>query len=441
MEARGMTFTTRWFVLVSLGVVPIIMSTASPGLSLLTVLWDGALLVATIVDYLLLPAPQTFEVERQVEPQLSLGAENPVRVVVRNPYSWSWRITVRDEPPEGVPNDFADTTFDVSPEKRSVVTYRLTPHQRGDIQFGDLWIRVVGKLGLIARQHRIPAADHIKVYPNLIEAAKFTLMARRGRLQQMGIRAARLVGTGSEFESLREYQRDDEYRRIDWKATARRGKLISRQYEVERSQNVVLVIDVGRTMMAEIDGIAKLDYAVNAALLLAYVASLTDDKVGLLVFADTVQTWIPPAKGRGQVYRILDALYNAEARRSEPDYRGAFAYLKSRWRRRSLMVCFTDLWDPDSSRQTMAELASLQPRHLVACVTLMDTKVLRRAQAPLKSVDDLYEQGVALQVLDDRGRATSELQRRGVLVVDSPADKLSAALVNRYLEVKERMLL
>jgi uncharacterized protein (DUF58 family) len=171
------------------------------------------------------------------------------------------------------------------------------------------------------------------------------------------------------------------------------------------------------------------------------VATLADDKVGLLVFADKVQTWIAPKKGRGQVYRILDALYNAEARRAEPDYHGAFAYLAAQWRRRSLMVCFTDLWDPDSSRQTMSELAALQPRHLVACVTLMDTKVLRKAEQPIEKALDAYEQGVAMQVLDDRARATGELQRRGVLVVDSPADKLSAALVNRYLEVKERMLL
>jgi uncharacterized protein (DUF58 family) len=436
-----MTFTNRWFVLAALGVVPILLSMASPGLAAFTLLWDGALLVATLVEYLLLPAPASFEISRQVEQQLSLGAENSVRITVRNPHAWPWRVTVHDEPPDGVPNDFADTTFEVKPAQRSVVTYHISPRSRGDIQFGDVWLRVTGKLGLLSRLHRFPSAVEVKVYPNLIEAAKFTLMARRGRLQQVGIRAARLVGSGSEFESLREYQRDDEYRRIDWKATARRGKLISRQYEVERSQNVVLVLDVGRTMMAEIDGIAKMDYAVNAALLLAYVATLTDDKVGLLVFADAVQTWIPPAKGRGQVYRILDALYNAEARRAEPDYRGAFAFLKSRWRRRSLMVCFTDLWDPDSSRQTMLELSSLQPRHLVACVTLMDTKVLRRAEAPLRTPEDMYEQGVALQVLDDRSRATTELQRRGVLVVDSPADKLSAALVNRYLEVKERMLL
>jgi uncharacterized protein (DUF58 family) len=435
------TFTRRWFVLAALGVVPIVLSMASPGLAILTVLWDGLLLVATLVEHLLLANPGSFEVTRQVEPQLSLGTENPVRITVRNPYAWPWRVILHDEPPEGVPNDWPDITLVVKPEQRSVVTYHISPRARGDIHFGDLWLRVTGKLGLLARQHRFPSERHVKVYPNLIEAAKFTLMARRGRLQQVGIRAARLVGSGSEFESLREYQRDDEYRRIDWKATAHRGKLISRHYEVERSQNVILVIDVGRTMMAEIDGIAKMDYAVNAALLLAYVATLTDDKVGLLVFADAVQTWIPPAKGRGQVYRILDALYNAEARRAEPDYRGAFSFLKSRWRRRSLVVCFTDLWDPDSSRQTMLELSSLQPRHLVACVTLMDTKVLRKAEAPLQSLDDLYEQGVALQVLDDRGRATSELQRRGVLVVDSPADKLSAALVNRYLEVKERMLL
>ncbi len=436
-----MIFTRRWFLLLTLGVVPILVSMAAPRFAVLTLAWDGTLLIATLVEYLLLPAPSSFEVARQVEPQISLGAENPVRVTVRNPHTWPWRLTLHDEPPEHVPNDFGDIVFDAKPGHRQTISYRITPRARGDIYFGDLWIRVTGKLGLLARQHRFPAAQLVKVYPNLQEAAKFTLMARRGRLQQAGIRAARLVGAGREFESLRDYQRDDEYRRIDWKATARRGKLISRNYEVERSQNVILVLDVGRTMMAEIDGIAKLDYAVNAALLLAYVATLTDDKVGLLVFADTVQTWIAPAKGRGQVYRILDALYNAEARRAEPDYRGAFAYLAGRWRRRSLVVCFTDLWDPDSSRQTMLELASLQPRHLVACVTLMDTKVLRVAEAPIKAPQNVYEQGVALQVLEDRSCATTELQRRGVLVVDSPADKLSAALVNRYLEVKERMML
>src|SRR5262249_23045484 len=153
-------------------------------------------------------------------------------------------------------------SFLLLPDRRASVEYHLRPTSRGDFQFGDIWLMVKGRLGLVSKQWRQPAAAAIKVYPNLLETAKFNLMAKRGRLQQIGIRAARLIGAGREFESLRDYQKDDDFRRIDWKATARRGKLTSRQYEVERSQNIVLVLDVGRTMLAEIDGIAKMDYAV-----------------------------------------------------------------------------------------------------------------------------------------------------------------------------------
>lgn len=436
-----MIFTRRWFFLLLLGLVPLLLGLLVPRFSFATLVWSGALLAATLVDYLLLPAPGFIEVQRQVEPQLSLGAQNPVRVSVRNATPRLQTVTLHEEPPAGMDHDFVNTSLNLGPGVRQTLTYHVVPKARGDFAFGSLWIRVAGRLGLVIRQVEIREHTAVKVYPNLVETAKFALMARRGRLQQAGIRAARLVGAGREFESLRDYQPDDEYRRIDWKATARRNKLISRHYEVERSQNVILVLDVGRTMMAEIDGVAKLDYAINAALLLAYVATLSDDNVGMLVFSDTVQTWIAPRKGRQQVYRLLDALYNAAAQRREPDYRAALAYLNARWRRRSLVVCFTDLWDPESSRQTIAELSSLQPRHLVACVTLMDTKILRRAEAPLQQLRDAYEQAVALQVLSDRARATGELQRRGVLVVDTPAEKLSAALVNQYLEVKEKMML
>jgi len=194
-------------------------------------------------------------------------------------------------------------------------------------------------------------------------------------------------------------------------------------------------------MRAEIDGVSKLDYAINAALLLSYVASLTDDRVGLLIFSDTVHTYLPPKRGRGQVHAILEAVYNAQATLAEPDYRGAFAFLQARWRRRSLLVCFTDLWDPDSSRQTISELISQQPRHLTVAVTLLDPRVQRVAEQPTDTAPLIYEKAVATQVLEDRQRANGALTQRGVLVVDSPADKLSAELVNRYLEVKERMLL
>lgn len=436
-----MTFTRRWFGLFLAGALPLALIGISPGFLGLTLLWDGALLVATLADLLLLPSPDSLGVERLVERQLSLGAANRVELVIRNRSELAWNLTVHDEPPDGIPHDFEDTSLAVEAKSRARLAYHATPTARGDFHFGDLWMRVAGRLDLVNRQWRLPAAQSVKVYPNLAETAKFSLLAKRGRLLHAGIRAARLIGAGREFESLREYQPDDDYRRIDWKATARRDELITRQYEVERSQNIILVLDVGRTMLAEIDGIAKIDYALNAALLLAYVAAQSDDRVGLLVFADRVQTWIPPQKGRAQVYRILEVLYHVNASLAEPDYKGAFTYLAAKWRRRSLVVSFTDLWDPDSSKQAMTQLAGLQPRHLVACATLMDTKVLRASERMPSAPSDVYEQAAAIQVLEDRARATAELKRRGVLVIDSPADRFSAALVNRYLEVKEKMLL
>lgn len=436
-----MTFTRRFLLSMLIGAVPLILGLFEPGFLGLTLLWNGILLILTLTDYLLLRLAPLPEIDRTLEPRLSLNGQASVRLYLRNPAKTAWNVTVLEEPPETIAHDFVQTNLKLEPGARQYIEYQITPKKQGDFLFGDVWVKLHGRLGLIDRQLSISVPQEVKVYPSLVEMARFTLMAQRGRLQQAGIRSARLVGAGREFESLRDYQPDDEYRRIDWKASARRGKLTSRQYEVERSQNLILALDVGRTMLAEVDGKAKVDYAINAALLLAYVATLTDDNVGLLLFSDTVQAWIPPAKGRGQVYRIMDALYNAQASRAEPDYRGAFGYLQSRWRRRSLMVCFTDLWDPDSSRQTIAEMTALQPRHLVACVTLMDTNALHAARKPIVDAGDVFHQAAALQVLEDRNRARAALSQRGVLVVDSPAEKLSAALVNRYLEVKERMLL
>jgi len=437
------TFSRLWILLLALGVVPLLLTGISPGVAWLTPVWYGLLVLLALTDWFLFPPLEALVVERLADEQLSLGAPSLVRLRVRNGTSLSLHVDLRDTPPEEVESDQPETGFSfvVPAYGRHLAAYHITSRARGRYDFGDVYLRVRGRLGLVSRLLRRSLPTAVKVYPSLVETAKFTLMARRGRLQQAGIRQARLQGAGREFESLRDYLPDDELRRIDWKATARRGKLVSRQYEVERSQNVLLVLDVGRTMLAEIDGVPKIDYAINAALLLAYVATLAEDRVGLLVFADTVQTYLPPKRGRTQVYAILEALYNAQASLAEPDYRTALAYLQARWRRRSLVVCFTDFWDPDSSRQTISELAALQPRHLVAAVTLLDTKVLRAADQEITAPETAYEKAVATQVLEDRQKAMAALTQRGVLVVDSPADKLSAELVNRYLEVKERMLL
>ena len=381
--------------------------------------------------------------EREVSEKLALGAENEVKVRIRNGADRNVFLQFQDTPPPEMQTDLLPNplSFKVAPKSRHAVSYHLTPNRRGEYFFGDVYLRAYGTLGLVQRTLRFPLSQRAKVYPSLHESAKFTLMARRGRLQQVGIRAARIQGAGREFESLRDYLPDDEMRRIDWKATARKGKLVSRQYEVERSQTVIIAIDIGRTMLAEIEGVQKLDFAIQAALLLAYVATLSEDQVGLLVFSNEVKTYLPPRKGRGQVYAMMEALYNVKASFDETDYRGAMSYLKARWKKRALVVCFADLWDPDSSRATVNELALLQPRHLVAAVTLLDTKIVDASNQNISSIDSAYEKSVAIQVLEERAKALAILSGRGVLVVDTPADKLSAELVNRYLEVKERLML
>lgn len=438
-----MTFTRRWLILFALGALPLLFAGVASFFLALTYLWYGVLIVLALSDYFLLAASHTLEVERIAPERLALAASSEIRLRVRNLAATPVSLELHETPPDGIASDLLETPFrfEVAGQARHAAVYHLTPGERGDFRFGDVYLRVRGRLGMVQRVVRKPLAQPIRVYPNLAEIAKFALMARKGRLQQAGIRAARLQGAGREFESLREYMPDDEMRRIDWKASARRGKLVSRQYEVERSQNIVLVIDAGRTMLAEIDGVQKIEYALNAALLLAYVATQTEDKVGLLVFSDHVQTYLPPKKGRSQVFAIMEALYNVKATLAEPDYTGAMAYLRARWRRRSLVVTFTDLWDADSSRLTISELAALQPLHLVAAVTLLDTKLLRASEQTVVTPESAYEKAVAMQVLDDRRKAMAMLSQRGVLVVDSPAEKLSADLVNRYLEVKERQTL
>ena len=187
-------------------------------------------------------------------------------------------------------------------------------------------------------------------------------------------------GGGSEFESLRDYVPGDEYKKIDWSATARRGKLISRQYEAERSQNIVLLLDTGRTMLQPVQKMAKLDFVVNTALMLAYVAAASDDKVGLMAFDADIRVYLPPAKSKAQVYGILESLYNLNARMVETDYKAAFQNLATRWRRRSLVVLFSDLVDPDSSAQILDAVPMLADMHRLVCVTVSDPNILAGRQ-------------------------------------------------------------
>lgn len=404
----------------------------------------AVLVVAVAADLLSMPSARELAVERSVAGRLSLGAANLVQIGLENNSDRPLRCLLRD----AAPAEFSQlepgsliAQVAAPPRGSTVHRYHVTPSRRGRYEFGDVHLRLRGALGLVDRQLRFEAALDVDVYPNIKAVSKYQLLARKGALLEMGIKSIRMAGLGTEFESLREYQPDDEFRRIDWKATARRGKPITQVREAERSQSILLAIDSGRMMTPELDGVAKLDRAINAALMLAYVAIASGDNVGLLVFGREIQRYVAPARGRRQLLAILESLHAVVAEMSEPDYPRALQYLATRNPKRSLVVLFTDIWSREGSRRLLSAMVALRPRHLPLCVTLRDPSLDELLRGAPAGSADVYAQAVAEQLLVDREDARRTLISRGALVLDTTAEQLSIAAVNKYLEVKTAGLL
>ncbi len=278
------------------------------------------------------------------------------------------------------------------------------------------------------------------MYPDLREIRRYEVSLRRGLAYDAGQRRARLPGAGSVFERLREYGPDDDPRSISWAATARRGRPISVEYETERQQRVLILLDAGRMMASTLGELTKLDHAVNTALMLSYVATAKGDEVGLLGFADDVRSYVVPRRGRRQFIRLTEELRRLEVTTTEPDYRAAFEFLRSRTSRRALVVLFTDLVDVEASRSLVAAVNRLAGNNLVLCCLLADPQLAAVASRAPTSTTELYERVVAEEVRDARGRAIALLRERGVHVVDVPAERLTVAAIQRYLELKKRWL-
>ena len=431
--------TPLFLVVFCLSVPLVALSGAAPALAWAGLAWclfAGALLVA---DNRLSARAHPVTAVRVIERKLSLGAENRVRLRLENPSPRPVGLRVKDDPPDDFRTPRRELDVAVPGHSTVELAYATTPRHRGRYSFGDLHLRGRSFLGLSLWQKRIPAGQEVDVYPDLLAVRRYDWLVRAHRLEEMGFRRTRARGTGTDFESLREYVPDDEFRRIDWKATARRGRPFTREYEEEHSRTIMLLIDAGRMMSGEAEGLSKLDHAINAALMLAYVALRHDDAVGLIVFADTIRALLPPRKGQAHIQRVLEALHDIRPSLAEPNYRAAMYHLHDRARKRSLAVLFTDLVDEEASRRLIAHVAAAYPRHLPLVVTLSDPSLREAASAAPESVATMFERAVAAQVQMDREKALAALRARGAVVLDVPAAELTVSVVNRYLELKERM--
>ncbi|HTZ53738.1 MAG TPA: DUF58 domain-containing protein [Candidatus Acidoferrum sp.] len=421
-----------------------ILLACSPGAPIclpLAMLFAAVLFVALIADSALLPPPRDVHVRRELPAHFSLRRSAELRYLFENRSRRALRIGLVEAPLRTL--DLGEAELVTGVPARSEVTAAMTvlPVARGSDRFTHIYLWYESTLGLVRRRMTIDAPAMLRVYPDLSAVERYGSLQVRNRLVEAGLRRMRLRGVGSEFESVRDYESGDGFRSIDWKATARRGKLMVVQREVERSQDVMLLLDCGRLMTARIGAQRKLDYAVTAGLSMASIASLASDRVGVVAFAAHILVARAPRSTTASVRALADALCDVEPRFEESDYARAFAYLRSHLHRRSLIAFFTDVIDPVAQSAVLAELGTLAKRHVVLCIFMNDAAVSATLAKTPHSVNDAFGLGVALGLSLERTAAARTLQRSGIIVLDVPAEKLTIAAVDEYLRVKSRGLL
>jgi len=401
---------------------------------------DLALVAAVWLDAVVAARPGAggLSVGRDAPLAFSVGHSGDVSYRWTNGTRRAARLRLREVRP--------DVLGGAQPPRRIAVPARATrretvpvrPARRGRERGGEFVIDSIGPLGLGLRRDRIDLPWDAAVYPPLVTVRLQASVARAQRRREQGITPLRRLGEGRLFESLRDWVPGDDLRHIDWKATARRGKVITRQYEAERRQQVLLVLDTGRLLTAEIAGLSRLDYVVRAALELAYAATQHDDNVGVMAFADGVQHFVAPQRGRAALKRVLDVLAVVEPTLVEPDYPGAFRYLAARNRKRALTVLFTDVIDRFASDALVANVATLRPRHLPLAVTLKNPELDAVAGLRPAAAHDAFRKAAAEELLRARDEALGHMRRAGVLVLDVPPQRAAEAVVAQYLELKRR---
>lgn len=434
-----MIITERFAIIIALAALMIGFSARAQLLlpiGVLTIIIVILLLIYDIIWLRNLPKPELY---RNCDDKLSLGAENPVHIVIKNIAGFPLSCKIRDEYPINV--NAKQYEFSVIIPGRSEVEhiYHINPSNRGDYKFGNTYMRIQGRFSFARMQIKYNTAIKVKVYPNLLDMRKYEIGLKKMEAGA-GLKISRMRGKGTEFDSLREYIPDDDFRNIDWNASARKGKLISRIYQQERSQNIVLALDCGRVMGPIVNGLTRLDHSINSAMMIGYVASLNGDRVGLLAFGEEIQSFSAPKAGKQQLTNLLRRSYNLKDAQGDSNYSKALAYLEKRWKRRSLVIVFTELSDPVSSAPLITQLASIARKHLCLCVCISNVEVLNAVSIPagksVVAIDEVYQSTAARDMLSSREKAIAALRGSGVIVIDTPPDKLTPSVVQKYLEIK-----
>jgi uncharacterized protein (DUF58 family) len=429
---------TRRTALLAVIVAVVVLLLPNDGVWTTLLLANLALLAVALLDVALAVDPRKLLIERDLPPVIALRSHGELTWRVRNPTDRTLRVALADELAPSLRASTRRLRGTVPGGATLRTSASLHPSRRGRFDIPGLVVRVEGPLGIGARQRHLAVSGLMRIHPAFPSREEAELRITRARVLEVGLRSAKGRGGGTEFDQLREYGVDDEVRRIDWAATARAGKAMVRTYRAERNQNVLLFLDNGRVMAGQVADVPRVEHAMDALMCLTTVATRLGDRCGLVAFDRTVRAVLPARSGRDQLGRVAEAMFDLEPVLAESDYRGAFTHALARFRRRSLIVLFTDLVEQAVGESLLPALPLLVRHHIVLIAAVRDPDVVRWATAAPTDAGDAYRATAATLALAERDRAIARLRGLGAIVIDAPPGQLAPQLADTYLELKAR---
>lgn len=431
-------FGYRFLLFLLIGIVWLVPAFVNPRFAYAMVAWDVVLLAEWMIDLRSLPKAEKIRVRRSWGAPLALSVASEVMITVENDSASPLHVRALDALPWSLRKEPAELEVSVPQRGMGEVLYSVQPSRRGIATASKIYLRYEGRFRLAQRWAVADLKQDLTVYPNLHEAKRHALYLVRSRQIALEKRLTRIRGAGKAFESLREYRDGDDFVDICWTATARRGKLVTRLYELEKSQTVWVVLDTGRLMKTRVASLSKLDHAVNAALALGQVALLTSDRVGLLAYGRNVRQRVPAMRGSLHLRQFVETLALTREEDWEADHLRAASQLMRDQKRRSLVVWITDLAETAMTPEVIEAASKLLPRHLVLFVVIGQPDLRLAAAERPANVTEMYRVSAAQEVMHRRELLLARLRERGALAVEAESGELAPLLVNSYLEIKKK---
>lgn len=436
---RSLYLNLRLFILLGINIGLFILAYIYPYLLEMAKIGLLAIIILLAVEILMLyRVKEGIWGKRETPERFSNGDQNAIFIHLENKYPFRIFLSIIDELPFQFQIRNSDFRLSLSAGEEKSIQYHVRPVKRGEYAFGALNIYAGTSLRLIRRRYIFSKGEEIPTYPSYIQMRKYQLMAISNRLTELGVKKNRRLGHSTEFEQIKEYVRGDDYRTVNWKATARAGKLMVNQYMDARAQNVYCLIDKSRTMKMPFEGMSLLDYAINAALVISNIAIYKKDKGGLITFAEKIDTSVAADHKATQMNLIMQMLYKQKTRFLEADYAKLYAFIKNKISQRSLLILFTNFESLQAMRRQLPYLQRIAKQHLLLVIFFENTELHTLINTRPKNTEDIYVKTIAENFAYEKEQIAKELGRHGIISILCPPEQLTVNTINKYLELKSR---